>query len=127
VELVAIPDKSAPTVASDLFSRWLCRHSLPLETVSDRGKEFCNEAVTEILNLMSIKKTTSSPYHPQTNAQVEICNKTIATYLRTKVETSTLDRELYKALMAFAYNTSFHKQTKTSTFTLINGMDLRTI
>ncbi len=38
VELVAIPDKSATTVASALFSRWLCRHGLPLEIVSDGGK-----------------------------------------------------------------------------------------
>jgi hypothetical protein len=44
-ELVAIPDKNAPTVASALFSRWLCRHSLPLKIVSDNRKEFCCESV----------------------------------------------------------------------------------
>jgi hypothetical protein len=65
VELVAIPDKSATTVASALFSRWLCRHGLPIEMVSDRGKEICNEVVNEMLKLMSIKKTTTSPYHPK--------------------------------------------------------------
>jgi hypothetical protein len=37
VELVAIQDKSAPTVASALYSRWLCRHGLPLEIVSDKN------------------------------------------------------------------------------------------
>ena len=52
VELVAIPDKSA---LSALFSRWLCRHGLPLEIVSDGGKEFCYEVVNEMLKLMSIK------------------------------------------------------------------------
>jgi hypothetical protein len=40
-ELVAISDKSALA----LFSRLLCRHDLPLEIVSDNGKEFCNEIV----------------------------------------------------------------------------------
>ena len=94
MELVAIPDKSAPTVASALFSRWLCRHGLPLEIVSDGGKEFCNEVVNEMLKLMSIKKTTTSSYHPKTNAQVEVCNKTIATYLRTQVDNSNLNWEL---------------------------------
>jgi hypothetical protein len=29
-ELVAIGDKSAPTVVSAWFLRWLCRHILPL-------------------------------------------------------------------------------------------------
>ena len=124
---MAIPDKSAPTVASALFSRWLCRHGLPLEIVSDGGKEFCNEVVNEMLKLMEIKKTTTSPYHPQTNAQVEVCNKTIATYLKTQVDSSTLDWELYMAPMAFAYNTSFHRTIKTSPFTLTFGMEPRTI
>ncbi len=112
MELVAIPYKSETTVASALFSRWLCRHGLPLEIVSDGGKEFCNEVVNEMLKLMSIKKTTTSPYHPKTNAQVEVCNKTIATYLKTQVDSNTLDWELYMAPMAFAYNTSFHRTIK---------------
>jgi hypothetical protein len=59
--LVAIPGKTASTVASTLFSRWLSRHYLPQEIVSDGGKEFCNEVVNEMLKLESIKKL-----HPPT-------------------------------------------------------------
>jgi transposase InsO family protein len=82
-ELIAIPDKCAETVANALFTRWLCRHGLSLEIVSDQGKEFCNEIVDKLLALLKIKKTTTTPYHPQTNAQVEVVNKTIAQYLKT--------------------------------------------
>ncbi len=82
-ELIAIPDKCAETVANALFTRWLCRHGLPLEIVLDQGKEFCNEIVDKLLALLKIKKTTTTPYHPQTNAQVEVVNKTIAQYLKT--------------------------------------------
>jgi hypothetical protein len=71
--------------------------------------KFCNDVVNEMLKIMLIKKTTTSPYHPQTNAQVEVCNKTITTYLKTQVDTTTLDWELYMAPMTFPYNTSFHK------------------
>ena len=60
-ELVAIPDKSAPSFASALFSRWLCRHGLPLEIMYDNGKEFCNEIVATLLELMKIKKTNTTP------------------------------------------------------------------
>ena len=56
-ELVAIPDKTADTVATALFKKWLCRHGLPLEIISDQGKEFCNEIVDKLLALMKIKKT----------------------------------------------------------------------
>ena len=127
VELVALPNKEADTVASALFSRWLCRHGLPNEIVSDNGKEFCNSVVDKMLQLMDVKKTTTSPYHPQTNAQVEVCNKTIATYLKTQVDKSTLDWELFMAPMAFAYNTSFHRTLKTTPFKVTFGQDARTI
>jgi hypothetical protein len=57
VELVAILHKSVPMVALALFSRWLCRHGLPLKIVSDNGKEFCNKIVDTLLKLMGVKKT----------------------------------------------------------------------
>ena len=88
-ELVAIANKEAQTVAEVLFNRWICRYGLPEEIVSDEGKEFCNDTVNLMLKMMNIKKTTTSPYHPQTNAQAEVCNKTIAQYLATHVDKST--------------------------------------
>ena len=38
VELIAIPEKQAKTVATTLFTKWLCRNGLPNEIVSDGGK-----------------------------------------------------------------------------------------
>jgi hypothetical protein len=51
-DLISIPDKCAETKANALFTRWLCRHGLPLEIVSDQGKEFCNEIVEKLLALL---------------------------------------------------------------------------
>jgi transposase InsO family protein len=99
-------------VALALFSRWLCRHGLPLEIVSDNGKEFCNKIVDTILKLMGIEKSHKTPYHPQTNAQAEVCNKTIAAYLKTQVLSSTSVWEQYIVPMMFAYNTSYHRSLK---------------
>jgi hypothetical protein len=53
-KLVTIPEKSAPTVGSGLFSRWLCRHGLPLKIVSDNGKEYCNEIKYTLLKMMTM-------------------------------------------------------------------------
>ena len=80
-----------------------------------------------MLTLMKVKKTTTSPYHPQTNAQVEVCNKTVAQYLKTQVESNTLDWELYMVPMVFEYNTSFHITIKTMPFKLTFGQNSRTI
>jgi hypothetical protein len=71
-----------------------------------------------MLKLVSNRKTATSPYHPQIIAQVEVCNKTISTYLKTQVDTNTLDWELYMTPLAFVFYTSFHKTIKTSPFML---------
>jgi hypothetical protein len=39
-ELIALSDKQAPKVAEALFSRWLCRHGLPLEIFQIKAKNF---------------------------------------------------------------------------------------
>ena len=43
VELVALENKEAPTVAQAIFERWFCRYGIPLDLVTDQGKEFCAE------------------------------------------------------------------------------------
>lgn len=40
-ELVALPDKEAPTVATGIFETWICQHGCPLELVTDQGKLVC--------------------------------------------------------------------------------------
>ncbi len=94
-ELITVPEKCVPALASALFSTHLCRHRLPLEIVSDKVKEFCNEIVDTLLKLMGIKKTNATPSHPQTNAQAEVNNVTIAACLKIQVLSSTLYWEQY--------------------------------
>jgi len=66
-----------------------------------------------------------SSHHPQCNSQAEVANKTIAKYLSTFCDDSTLDWELYLAPLMFSYNTSFHQTIKTSPFFLTYGMEPR--
>jgi hypothetical protein len=94
--------------------------------VSDQGKEFGNEVVDDFLKHLKLKKTTTTPYHQQTNAQVKVVNKTIARYLKAQVDTNILNWELYLAPMAFAYNTSFHRTISSTPFKVTYGLDART-
>ncbi len=94
VELAALPDKEALTVTSAIFNRWICRYGVPLEVVTDQGREFCNKMSDEMYNLINAKHQTTTARHPQCNAAAEVCNKTIAKYLNSFVDASTLDWEL---------------------------------
>ena len=121
VELVAIPNKEAETVADAIFEHWICRYGVPMEIITDQGKEFCNKLSTEFCKLMELKHGRTSAYHPQCNAQVEVGNKTIAKYLRSVVDSSTLNWEMYLPPLQFSYNTSFHRTIQTSPYFLTFG------
>ena len=124
-EIVAIPDKSALVVARALFEKWICRFGCPVEFTSDNGKEFCNKLSDELFKLLQIKHATTTPYHPQCNAQAEVQNKIIAKYLASFVDETTLDWPLYMAPMAFAYNTALHRSIKATPFFLTFGVEPR--
>ena len=124
-ELAAIDDKTAPNVARVLFDRWVCRFGTPLEITSDNGLEFCNQISKELFKLLQIKHTHTSPYHPQTNAAAEIINKTIAKYLSSMVDETTMDWPMYVAPMQFAYNTSINASTGATPFFITFGQEAR--
>ena len=125
VELVGITDKEALTVASAIFSRWICRFGSPLELVTDGGKEFTANIAKHLYTLMGIDHLTTSPRHPQCNSQAEVVNKTIAKYLQSFVNDTTLDWELYLAPLMFSYNTSLHKSIHNTPYFLTFGMEPR--
>ena len=125
-EVVAIPNKSAETVAHELFEKWFCRYGTPIQIHSDNGTEFVNKLSKELFQLLDIKHTTTTPGHPQCNAQVETFNKIIAKYMSAFVEKTTLDWQLYLAPMMFSYNTTFHTTISTTPFELLYGMKART-
>jgi hypothetical protein len=125
VELAALHDKEAVTVSNAIFSRWVCRFGAPLELVTDGGKEFTARLSENLYTLMGIAHLKTSARHPQCNSQAEVVNKTIAKYLASFVDDTTLDWELYLAPLMFSYNTSIHKSIDNTPFFLTFGMEPR--
>jgi hypothetical protein len=125
VELVALPNKETTTVSQAIFNRWICRYGVPLEILSDNGTEFRSKLSAELYQLLGITHLTTTARHPQCNAQVEVANKTIAKYLASFVDDSTLDWELYLPPLMFSYNTSFHRSIKTTPYFLTFGQEPR--
>jgi hypothetical protein len=123
VELVPLPNKEANTVANAIFDKWYCCFGAPLDIVTDQGKEFCANLSNELFKRLGTNHFTTAPHHPQCNSQAEVANKTIAKYLASFCDDSTLDWELYLAPLMFSYNTSFHRSVKTTPFYLTFGME----
>ena len=125
VELVALPNKEAPTVCEAIFEKWICRYSVPVEIVTDQGREFCNKLSDELYKLLKMTHQTTTSRHPQCNSQAEVANKTIAKYLSSFVDGTTLDWEQFLAPLMFSYNTSFHRSIKTTPHFLTFGIEPR--
>ena len=123
VKLVPLPNKEVATVDDAIFSEWFCRFGIPLDLVTDQGKEFCAKLSDDLFKRPGTNHLTMSPHHPQCNSQSEVANKTITIYLACFCDNSMLDRELYLARLMFSYNTNFHLSINTSPFFLTFGME----
>jgi hypothetical protein len=116
VKLVPLPNKEAATVTEAIFNKWFHHFGMPLDLVTDQGKEFFAKLSDDLFKMLGTNHLTTSPHHPQCNSQADVANNTIAKYLASFYDDSTLDWELYLAPLMFCYNTSFHHSIKTSPF-----------
>jgi hypothetical protein len=126
VHLKAIPDKSAKTVAAAILDKFIYVFGIPDAILTDQGREFINEFSNRIWDSLKINHKVTSPYHPQTNAQAEVFNKTMAHYLRTVMvesETSKLDWELFLGPLTLSHNTAVNKSTMMTPFYATFGLD----
>jgi hypothetical protein len=118
VELVPLPSKDAITVASAIFTRWICRYSCPREIISDRGGEFINELLTQLCILLGVDHKKTSSYHPQANASCERFNRELEKILAALLVNPDDDWEQLLPIASLIYNTSVHQATKMTPFFL---------
>jgi transposase InsO family protein len=123
VELAALPDKTAVSVAEALMSFWFTRYTVPKEILSDNGREFCNELMKELCSVLGILHKTTSPYHPECNASAEVFNRTMKYYLQAAISSPYLEWEQYLPALRLCYNTSVSKATLATPFSLVFGME----
>jgi hypothetical protein len=124
-----VSSKKETEVANAILKNWIYIFGVPKLLVSDQGKEFVNKFSQAIWDALKIEHKMTSPYHPQTNAQAETFNKTMAHYLRTVIkdaEESNVHWEKYLGPLMFSHNTAVHKATLQRPFYTMFGYDPRT-
>ena len=72
-----VKDQTARSAAKTLRSGYFGLFGAPAYLVSDQGKAFTGHLITNLCELYGVQKLRTSPYHAQTNGQVEWMNQTI--------------------------------------------------
>ena len=101
------------------------RFSPPEQLHSDQGCQFESTLMAEICKILQIKKTRTTPYHPQCDGLVERFNRTLLSMLATSTENHPFDWEQQLRKVCMAYNTSVQSSTGFTPFYLMFGRQVR--
>ena len=106
-----------------VFSRG---YGLPVQLVSDRDPKFTSEFWHQLQRQLRTTLAMSSGYHPQTDGNTEIVNRTFLEYLRRFTASMHTDWEDYLHFAEFTYNNATHSSTGFSPFFMLHGFHPRT-
>jgi len=126
LEIFAIRNKEALTVAKVLVEKVFCRLGTPLSILSDRGGEVDSQLMHEICQLLHIDKLHTSSYHPACNAQIERQHRTLNTILGKVVSEHQSDWDEMLNYVAAALRASPSESTGYSANFLMLGREVNT-
>ncbi|KAJ8706104.1 hypothetical protein PYW07_010881 [Mythimna separata] len=84
-EIYPVTDMTAETVARAVYEGWICRFGCPVKITTDQGRQFESELFTDLMKILGICKTRTSPYHPQANGKIERWHRSLKTALMARL------------------------------------------
>jgi transposase InsO family protein len=68
-----------------LYENVVTRFGCPKILINDIGKHFLTKIIENMASLFQINHRKITPYHPQTNGQIECVNQTLVRILRKTI------------------------------------------
>ena len=96
-------------------------HGFPSSIVSDRDKVFLSHFWCELFKLQGTQLKGSTTYHPLSDGQTKVVNKTLETYLRCFINGNPKTWMDWLPWAECSYNTSRHSSTKVTPFLAAYG------
>ena len=120
-----VKDQMARTAAETLRNGYFGLFRAPAYLVSDQGKAFTGHLITNLCELYGVQKLRTSPYHAQTNGQVERMNQTIIRMIGKLEQDKKARWSEHLPEMLAAYNGTRSAVTGYSPYFLLFGRKAR--
>ena len=95
LECVPLPDQSAEKKAISAIDNFFCRFGMPLSIHTDQGSNLVGNVFKSVCELLEICKTQTTPYHPESNCQIERYHHTIVEMVWCLKLKSEKDLDIY--------------------------------
>jgi hypothetical protein len=123
-EAIPLRNKETTTVANALVDQIFTRVGVPLQMLSDQGKEFDSLLIHELCKRMDIRKIRTTAYKPSTNGATERLHRTLNGMLGRVVSESQRDWCLRLPFIIAAYRAARHEATGYSPNFIVYGREL---
>ena len=120
-----VKDQMACTATETLKNGYFGLFGAPAYLVSDQGKAFTGHLISNLCELYGVQKLRTSPYHAQTNGQVERMNQTIIRMIGKLEEDKKACWSEHLPEMLSAYNGTRSAVTGYSPYFLLFGRKSR--
>ncbi|KAA8547081.1 hypothetical protein F0562_003510 [Nyssa sinensis] len=110
---------TAAGVAQTYFEHIFKLHGMPRNIVCDRDPIFTSGFWSELFCLNDTEFNYSSAYHPQTDGQSKVVNRTMEMYLRFFTSSQPKDWNKWLTWTEYYYNTSWHSAIKKTPFEVV--------
>ena len=123
-EAVPLKNIDTETVTEALLDMY-SRVGVPEEVLSDLETQFTSDCIKEVYRLLSIRRLTTSTYHPDCNGLVEKFNGTLKRMLTRLCHEQPRQWHCFINPLLFAYREARQKATWFSPFELLHGKTVR--
>ena len=123
-EAIPLPDQTAITTANALVNHWISRFGYPHSLHIDQGRNFESKLFEQLMQLLELDKTRTTPFHAQSNAVIERMNRTLQNMLAKCVNEEQSNWSQQLPYVTMAYRSSVHESTGYTPQFLVSGQEL---